>query len=875
MRSHLGLLARFRGNADEHWPRLIGKRRRGANKLGKVLGELAPIIVLVGLCIFFFGNVLFTNEYFFPWDMVAAKYPLQHFVSDALHSRALPLWDPFVLAGYPIVGAPQASIFYPFSVLAYLLPGSFPLGLKTVELVEVLHIGAAGVFTYILARALNVRRSGAFLGGLVFMLSGFFPMHVEHENWVKSAAWTPLLLLLTMQALKKRSLAYASAAGVIFGIGTLAGHAQTSVYTAYLLVFFLAWHCFEPLRRRQFRVIFTEIALLFVTLALGLGVSAILLLPASELLANTTRYQANFAVQGSLSLLALSTLFLPQMFGSAGNGPYLGGEPTLTQIYLGLVPLMLFALSWLIELDKKHAGFFRTVALLALALSFGPRFFPYRVFAHLPFVGWFRRPWAFYAFFIFGVAILVGMTIDRLIDSHLSSRERSRVVLVIALCIGLCILYISIALAVKYMSLLIARYGDRIVISDDLSQLSYPLNTLRQAALKMLPVTIGFTILLGFLLKVRPAKQGLPQTERRRAPPAGEPRLSSLMPETTLVHGWTKNVMTVGLVVLTFFDLYHFNGHQIFNSAKRNPETVLSHNSVYGNPLPGIDLMRGGGLGEHRIAMSNYGGAFRNAPNVLDIESLGGRNPLLLRRYLEFLSAIPSVNSRLFDLLNVKYVVTSPPFVRGERSSETFAHIADNWERGGDVYLPAENLDEEKFQFISSTTHGWYQLYENLHHLPRFFATTQYQIVSDPAERLATLGEANFDPGQIIVLEEPFNQRLVGTLAQPVKVEHYGVNGFTLKVDVAEGDVLLFMSEIFYPGWYAYIDGKPAHIYIADHTFRALHLTTGQHTVQLVFRPRSFELGAAITTLSSILAICIYVWHSLRRRRWGPERESL
>ena len=878
MGSHLSLLVRLRDKADEHWPKLIGRKGRGANELSKVLGELAPVIVLMGLCILFFGNVLFSNEYFFPWDMVDFYYPVQHFVSDVLHSGALPLWDPFVLAGYPIVGDPQASIFYPFSLLAYFLPGSFPLWLKTVELVEVLHIGAAGVFTYILARILNVRRSGAFFGGLVFMLSGFFPMHVEHETWVKTAAWIPLLLLLTIQALQKQSLGYALAAGVGFGISVLAGSTQTSVYTAYLLVFFLVWHCFEPLKRRQFRVIFTDIVLLFVTFALGLGVSAILLFPASELLANTIRYQASFSVQGSMSLLALCTLFLPQVFGSAGNGPYLGGEPTLTQIYLGLVPLMLFVLSWLIELDNKRAGFFRTVAILALVLSFGPHFFVYRVLAHLPLIGWFRRPWAFYVFFILGLAILVGMTIDRLINSHLSSRERSRVVLVIALCIGLCILYTFIALAVEYMSLLvslaIARYGHLIVIGDDLSLLLYPLSTLRQAALSMLPVTIGFAILLGFLLRVRPAKQRPPQTEGRRAQPVRKHHLSFLTPKTALAYPWTKNVITLGLVVLTFFDLYYSNGHQIFNSSKGNPETLLSHNSVMGNALPGMDLMRGEGLGKHRIAMSNFGGALRNGSNVLAIENIGGYNPLLLERYLQFLSAVPSANSRLFDLLNVKYVLVSSAVIREVKAPETFAQIADNWERG-DIYLPAEELDEKKFKFISSTTNNWYQLYENLHFLPRFFAITRYEVITDPVQQITALRDPAFDPSQLVVLEEPFSVPLTGRLSRPVEIEHYEVNGYTLRVDIVEGDVLLFMSEIFYPGWHAYIDGKPAHIYIADHTFRALHLTAGQHTVQLVFRPKSFELGATITTVSSMLAICMYVWHSLRRRRWGPEGEGL
>ena len=57
MGSHLSLLLRLKDKADEHWPKLIGKKGRGGNKLSKVFGELAPATVLMGLCILFFGNV--------------------------------------------------------------------------------------------------------------------------------------------------------------------------------------------------------------------------------------------------------------------------------------------------------------------------------------------------------------------------------------------------------------------------------------------------------------------------------------------------------------------------------------------------------------------------------------------------------------------------------------------------------------------------------------------------------------------------------------------------------------------------------------------------------------------------------------------------
>src|ERR1051325_5668319 len=105
--------------------------------------------ILFGLCLVFYWKVLFTNQAIFPWDAPDQFYPLHAFVHEELRHFRLPLWDPYVMSGYPIVGDVSAQSFYPLNWLYVLIwPGS-PLPFRAVEIVEILHFFLAGFCMYL------------------------------------------------------------------------------------------------------------------------------------------------------------------------------------------------------------------------------------------------------------------------------------------------------------------------------------------------------------------------------------------------------------------------------------------------------------------------------------------------------------------------------------------------------------------------------------------------------------------------------------------------------------------------------------------------------------------------------------------------------
>jgi hypothetical protein len=66
----------------------------------------------------------------------------------------------------------------------------------------------------------------------------------------------------------------------------------------------------------------------------------------------------------------------------------------------------------------------------------------------------------------------------------------------------------------------------------------------------------------------------------------------------------------------------------------------------------------------------------------------------------------------------------------------------------------------------------------------------------------------------------------------------------------------LWLSELAYPGWKAFVDGREAPIFVSDKIFRTVPVPSGEHSVRLVFRPASVYAGAAIS-LSAILLMLI------------------
>jgi hypothetical protein len=84
------------------------------------------------------------------------------------------------------------------------------------------------------------------------------------------------------------------------------------------------------------------------------------------------------------------------------------------------------------------------------------------------------------------------------------------------------------------------------------------------------------------------------------------------------------------------------------------------------------------------------------------------------------------------------------------------------------------------------------------------------------------------------------------------------------------GGMVVFGDPIF-PGWQARVDGKPAPLYAAYGALRGVVVPAGDHFVELLYRPRSVYLGAALSGIgfAGCLMLAAAAWRE--SRKWaGP-----
>ena len=126
----------------------------------------------------------------------------------------------------------------------------------------------------------------------------------------------------------------------------------------------------------------------------------------------------------------------------------------------------------------------------------------------------------------------------------------------------------------------------------------------------------------------------------------------------------------------------------------------------------------------------------------------------------------------------------------------------------------------------------------------------EVRYVPDADHEILGLHEVN--PKRTALVLEKFKAALggaQGTLpvdsACSVKLTKYDANALEYEVSSPKGGVVVF-SEIYYPGWQAWVDGKPVEIARADYILRAVRMEPGKHVVSFKFDPQSLHVTEAV-----------------------------
>lgn len=168
-------------------------------------------------------------------------------------------------------------------------------------------------------------------------------------------------------------------------------------------------------------------------------------------------------------------------------------------------------------------------------------------------------------------------------------------------------------------------------------------------------------------------------------------------------------------------------------------------------------------------------------------------------------------------------------------------------------------------------------VYENPAAYPRAFVVPEAVLAPDGPAALARLREGPLDPRRQVVVESAPEGGLGPFTSTPpadAAIVAEGSAVVDLRVD-APGGGFLVLTDPYYPGWQAFVNGVATPILRADYLFRAIALPPGRHEVRFIFVPTSLERGATLTAAGLLIAasaIVVGICAPLASRRPWPRR---
>jgi len=168
------------------------------------------------------------------------------------------------------------------------------------------------------------------------------------------------------------------------------------------------------------------------------------------------------------------------------------------------------------------------------------------------------------------------------------------------------------------------------------------------------------------------------------------------------------------------------------------------------------------------------------------------------------------------------------------------------------------------------------KVYEDTEAMDRVAWIPRALILHDSAAVTNALNTASFDPRTSILVTSEYAGLIPPELrvdslhtsdslpsAGRARVLTYQPNKIIVAASATQRGIIL-LSEIFYPGWRAKVDGTPVPIIKADQVLRALVVPAGEHKIELLYRP-TFFFPSLWLSLAVFVSFLISLYFMLKR----------
>ncbi len=790
-----------------------------AGRRSGLFGSLVVALALGGSLGITFSGLFSTDLIPSYRDLLFFTWPIKHFLHERFWRGELPLWNPLLMLGTPYLANLQSGVFYPPSLLL-LLP--LPLGFNLFLLA---HYAIALLGAWCWLRGRGFETVAASIGAGVFSLGGYLVSLLSLTNHLQAAAWTPWVLYASARLVRRVRPIDGVLLVIAVSLQFLGGSPENLLLTV-LVAAVLAAHDGDRSGAPRLRMTGLLVAAAFATA----GVCAVQMLPTAEYVAASTRAEAlSFPLVATYSLQPVSLLQLifphstallpPDAAGSLGPS-FEGSTALIESYYLGIVPLCL-AITGLAHGKERMVWGSLLLAGVLLALGNHTPIFP-AIYGALPWiVGKFRYPEKFWILVHVSACALAADGARMVLGGQRAAERVAGLTVAIFLTLTLSVCVLRWTAPEWYLE------GIATLRVRDLPPTAFvplALDTYwkaRRAALVL--CAAGLLIALrgrglstatagGLLLGL--SLVDLATANRNLSPSLSWAELSA---RSTLID--TESVRA--------------SGERIFHAemvAHADPGST-SPGLTWWVPLvlPRSDLTQ-----QYRLiwdTLNSDAGMIFDLPNVSGGDGFPRASDDLLLRTLQDLA--PDRGVKLLRIFGAGWLIGPElPEIAGTSSAT-------------DRSAPFRALR------IENT-------------LPLAYLATRLRVVPTMPEALRTLAEPAFLPGRDVVVEALPKGWSDDGIAGSVTIVERRDARWRLRVEAASKPSFLVVNESYFPGWEASVDGVHADIVRANGIVRGIVLPDGSGTVELVYRPASFRVGAVISVVS-LLALAIVAFSSRTR----------
>ena len=754
-------------------------------------------------------------------DPIYQFYPLRLEAVRQWKSGHVPLWNPEILCGTPLLADGISKPFDPLIVFWFLFGG--PIG-HSLELMAQFLLMVTGM--YVLARALGLSCSGAAVAAVVYAFNLLSVTWMELRTATGAFAFFPWAFLMLFVAFETRSLMYAALAGLFAAFMEFAGHPQFVFYGFAVLALYVAARSLGALRSRGPGASLATLALGAFALALAVALSAVETLPFLELVGHSARNQRQYETANLYSTpLSLITYVFPNFFGNPAREGYEGWRilmrpyMTATAGFVGIAtPPFILASLFFARFSAKR---------FLVLVSFG-------VFLILVTAGIGLSQAASHFTFLFS-----GMDIARIV-------------------------FIS-----NFAFAILAGAGACALAEADWGDIRY-----KRFAVALVAAVAALLVVTACLRSAGPSlalfdraqaeafKWAMDNIERLAGnvffwtPVWGRLRFLALAVGVALLSPWLKRLVPPAVFALIACEL-------LLTGNYYNPFVRSSVIAPDFEALSVIKCSDGDGriLGVDPPDAEDLVGLkgdclVPNTAMLYGLADIRGDESLRLLRYQNYILRIvgtdtnilaaihmPVYDSPLIDALNVRYFLSAVPLA-GAGIREVY----------------------------SSPAHETF-VYENLRALPRAYLVGNWRTARSPLVALRRMCEdASFVHAQDVVLENggyPLPDPPGSVPAGDAVITEYSPSRVEIRT-ASSSPAVLVLADAYYHGWRATVDGGQTPVMPANGAVRAVFLPAGDHLVVFTYSPASFRIGAAVSIVAGVVFIAVLASHvsgTLRRKR--------